>query len=276
MSTKMGRELTIILLLLASLLSACDLLSDDSGEIPPTIASLDTLPTAIFLTENAPPSGFSQFTAPAADINLNARQGWAYTITARFSGTFDDDGSAAEGNLVADIQANVQGEAQRVVLDIAGEAMLPDAAPRKLEGVRFSNDYYLVDVNGICTLDDSGAAVADLNASQLIGGVQFATPTGHQDDLQDVHVWQYGFTLDRVVLPRTMLKLDADSSVAIEATLWVAPSLNAVMLYELTAQLNSARLLSSERDVSGKLYLRYELDVAQFDVPPNISVPHGC
>jgi len=259
-----------------ALLGGCEVLDSSSGDVPPTVASLDTLPTAEFLTQNAPPPGFSQFSAPGVDVNLNTRQGWAYTVSGRFKGTFADDGSPAEGDFTVLVRANELGEARHVILDVSGPAMLPDGTPIRLEGVRFSNDYYLVDVNGVCSTDQTGSAIADLTAAQLIGGVRMATPTGFQDEIQGVRVWEYGFAREDVVLPPTTLKLDSNSTVSLEASLWVAPELNAVLRYDVTLELVRARLLSSERAVTGTLILRYDLDVAQFDTLPTLSVPHGC
>lgn len=272
---RVAARLAAIWLLALPVLSACGLLESDDEPIP-TIARLETLPTAVFLTENAPPPGFGQLVADPVHTNLDARQGWQYTVTGDFSGTFDDDSTPATGSFEALVQANELGETRRVVLDVAGPALLPDGTPIQLEGVRISNDYYLVNVNGDCEAGASGAAVADLTAGQLIGGVRRAVPTGHRRELQGVPTWQYTFAPEDVVLPPTTVKLAANSAVDIGADLWAAPDLNAVVQFELMLELSGVRLLSAERAVSGTLYLRYDLAVDQLDVQPNISIPHGC
>ncbi|MBN1562718.1 MAG: hypothetical protein JXA10_02690, partial [Anaerolineae bacterium] len=235
--------------------------------------------TSIFLTENAPPVEFAVINIDPIDINLSAYQGWTYTITGHFTGTFDTTGEAAEGQLAATVQANEIGQTRRVVLEVEGAAFLLDAALLKLEGVRWSNDYYVVDVNGRCTQDQqSGTAIADLGATQLIGGVSYAVPTGHRKDISDSPAWQYTFAPENVRLPA--LHRTADSTVILGADLWFSPDHNAVLVYEVSATVEHVYLLWADQEsgnmVSGTLYLRYELDLHQLDVPPNISVPNGC
>jgi hypothetical protein len=268
-----------ILISLTLFITSCNKAQDDT--VVPTLASYDTLPTAIFLTENAPPAGFSVVNFDPVDLHLSDRQGWVYKITGQFDGTFDDSGQPAQGTLDIQVQANELGAARRVVFSAEGLAFLVDEAILKLEGVRFSNDYYLVDVNGRCTSDPGGklggAEIADLSAGQVIGGVQRAQPTGHRQDIGGIPAWQYGFTTDAVRLPA--VHLGADSTVSLQADLWIAPQTNAVLRYEVTAQVTRVHLLWADLaapTVSGKLYLRYELSIPDLDVLPNISVPHGC
>ncbi len=270
-----GRKL--LFLGLAVILTACDLM-DSNTPTPthsePTMASVEMVATHNFLTENAPPSGFSEVHYSPLDANLSDHPGWSYTMTGNFTGTFDDTGEAASGQFQAQVQADELGERRRVVLNLEGEAFAPDAAPLELEGVRLSNDYYTIDVNGQCKPGDT--VIADLATAQLIGGVVVATPTGHRKEINGVPAWQYGFSVDAVLLPPTTLKLNTNSSVVLQADLWVAPDVNAVVLFEMTLNVEHVRLLSGARDVSGTLYLRYELNLAELDVQPNISVPHGC
>ena len=70
-----------------------------------------------------------------------------------------------------------------------------------------------------------------------------------------------------------------DATVTLAADLWFAPEVNAVLSYEVTAEVSGVHLLWADRaasTVSGTLVLRYALDVAALDTLPNISVPHGC
>ena len=141
--------------------------------------------------------------------------------------------------------------------------------------MRLSNDYYIVDTNGVCTAGgDNASVIGDLSAGQIIGGVSQAVPTGHQDEINDVPVWQYTFTPDNVRLPA--IHLDEESVVSVDAELWIAPSLNAVLRYDLSVTTRGVRILSGSQPVSGVLSLRYELDVSSLDTRPNISIPNGC
>ncbi len=267
-----------VLALLA--LGGCSTAGKDDIVVP-TLASLDTLPTAIFLTENAPPPGFSTVQFDPIDRNLSVRPGWVYTISGSFEGTADDTGDPVTGTLAVEVLANELGQTRRVVLAVEGSAFLPSDALLELEGVRFSNDYYIVDVNGQCSEDTGqntgGAEIADLAAGQIMGGVVEAIPTGHRDTIGALPAWQYTFRPQDARLPA--IHQTASSAVTLAADLWIAPEINAVLRYEITATVRGVHLLWADRTqstVSGTLTLQYALDVAQLDSLPNISVPHGC
>jgi hypothetical protein len=252
---------------------ACNASSSDT--VIPTEADIVSLATARFLTENAPPPGFGLVNFDPIDANLSAWQGWRYVASGNFEGTFDDTGEPAAGSFEAEVQANELGEARRVILRVEGGALSPSDAPRRLEGVRLSNDYYFVDTNGVCTSGGDGAEViADLSAGQLIGGVISATPTGHQDTIEGIEVWQYTFAPENLRLPA--LHRGPDSAVAMGADLWIAPGLNAVLRMEINLTVEGVRILSGERAVSGALTLRYKLNVPELNMLPNISIPNGC
>ncbi len=246
-----------------------------SDDPVPTQIDLTTLPTHIFLTENAPPAGFGRVNFDPIDANLSARQGWHYTVTGQFEGTFDASGEPATGTFTADVWASEIGETRRVVLVVEGAAFAPDDALRELEGVRWSNDYYIVDNSGQCQSGGDGAQViANLSAGQLVGGVISATPTGHRQPIGDYPAWQYTFAPQDARFPA--VHRAEDSTVTLEADLWIAPELDAVVRYEARLAVSGVTLLSADQAVSGALYLRYELDLAALDTLPNISVPHGC
>lgn len=259
---------------MASLIAGCGGSAGDNT-IVPTVADINVLPTSIFLTENAPPAGFGQVTFDPIEARLNERRGWSYTITGSFDGTFDDSGEPATGILTIQVWANELGEARRVVLEVEGSALSPDELGRRIEGVRLSNDYFIVDTNGVCTVGGEGATViADLSAGQVIGGVTTAVPTGHRAEIEGVPAWQYTFAYGNIRLPA--IHRDSSSQVALEADLWIAPSLNAVLRMEMTMSVQAVRVLWSEQAVSGTLNLNYQLNMSDFDRQPNISVPHGC
>jgi hypothetical protein len=269
------------ILLIVMAIAGCTSSNSDSGVVP-TIASLDTLPTALFLTENAPPPGFGVVNFDPIDFHLSEHQGWTYQVTGSFEGTFDDSGQPAQGQFDVQVQSNEPGQQRRVVLQVQGSAFLQDAALLRLEGVRWSNDYYLVDVNGRCTVDQGGqmggSAIGDLSAGQLIGGVKQAVPTGHRMDIAGIPAWQYTFAREDMRVPA--IHQGPNSTVALEADLWIAPQINAVLTYEVKATVQKVHILwvdqATASPVSGTLSLRYELTVSQLDVLPNISVPHGC
>jgi hypothetical protein len=245
----------------------------------PALVDLTQLPTSRFLTENAPPAGWGLLDLePINRLLAEHHQSWTYTVSGSFEGTFDGDGQPAEGHFQAVVQVNELGQAQRVILTADGSAFLNEAS-LKLEGVRFSNDYYVVDINGRCSKNDqSGSAIADLSAGQLIGGVQRAIPTGHRQEIAGVPAWQYTFAPNDARLPA--IHRTPDSYVALAADLWIAPDLNAVLQYDVTATVRNVYILWADQTVSstvsGTLYLRYALSVPDLDVIPNISIPHGC
>ena len=270
----------VVLMALVLMLGACG--TPETEERPlPTRVDPTTWPTALFLTENAPPVGFGEVDFSAIDRHLEQHPGWAYTMSGVFDGTEDADGDEVHGEFTVQVEAHEPGQKRRVVLSAEGRAFLPHDALLKLEGVRWSNDYYIVDVNGVCTVDkgghEVGSAVADLSAGALIGGVTRAVPTGHRQTIDGVEAWQYTFAPEAVRLPAVARY--PESQVQLQADLWIAPEINAVVRYEVTAQVSRVHLLWADRSgstVTGTLYLRYELDVPALDVLPNISVPHGC
>jgi hypothetical protein len=274
----MMRRLGTAGLVLLIVMGGCT--SSGSDTPLPTLVDLTQLPTSRFLTENAPPAGWRALELDPINRFLpEYHQAWTYTVSGSFEGTFDASGQPATGQFQAAVQVNEPGQAQRVVLTAEGGAFLSNEVLLKLEGVRFSNDYYVVDINGRCSKnEESGPAIADLSAGELIGGVSRAIPTGHQQALNGVQAWQYTFAPSDARLPA--IHRTPDSYVALAADLWIAPSLGAVLQYELTATVEKVFILWSDQTnsstVSGTLYLHYELSIPDLDVTPNISIPHGC
>lgn len=274
--TRFGRgvwaRLSLPGLLMLVALAACMPTEDNPV---PTVAQLDTLPTAIFLTENAPPAGFSTVHFDPIDAYLTDLNGWAYRVSGEFTGTFAASGDPAAGAFAIRVWGNELAEARRVTFEVEGEALAPDAVGRRLEGVRLSNDYYTVDTNGVCTHGgDSAAIIADLSAGQIIGGVATAVPTGFHKEIEGIPAWNYTFDPEQARLPA--IREAADGAVDLQAALWIAPEYNAVLLYELRLVVEDARILWADEAVSGTLRLRYELEPDALREPPNISIPHGC
>lgn len=239
-------------------------------------------PTHQFLTQQAPPQGFGVLTTLGSiDQTLSAQTGWAYTVRGTFEGINDATGDPVTGELTLTVQGDEPSQRRRVLLDVGGSAFLPDDGVLAIEGVRVSNDFYTVDVTGECTMDQGGqmmtAEVAALGAGDIIGGVAQAVPTGHQRSIEGLQAWQYTFAPATMRLPAIHRR--TDSVVDVQADLWFAPDINAVLLYEVTAQVARVHLLWSDQTaatVSGTLYLRYEPDIPTLGVQPNISVPNGC
>jgi hypothetical protein len=272
------RRLLILILLVAMLgLAACDSTGSDGGVVP-TRAVLEQIPTHQFLTQNAPPAGFSTVAFNPIDAQLAAHPGWAYTITGSFSGTFDASGEAASGEFQAVIMANETNETRQVTIQVAGNAMLPPESPEQIElmGVRYGTEYWFVDASGTCTKDSEGQLVVDLGAAQLIGGVTMATPSGHRDTIDGVAAWQYVFGTGDLVLPDVTLKRGANSSITPAADLWVAPEPDAVLVFDLSLLVEDVTLLWAEGPVSGRLDLHYELSLDDLDVKHYIPVPYKC
>lgn len=271
----------ILLVILISSIAACTSSPTDDQPLP-TLFDPTRHPTYQFLTEQAPPPGFGELnTLSAVDNTLRQQNGWTYTVTATFDGIYDVSGDPVTGSITLQVQGNEPSRRRRVLLSAEGGAFLPDEGVLELEGVRFSNDYYMVDVTGACTSDQGGqmvgAAVADLGASNLIGGVTFAIPSGQKQEIGGLQAWQYTFALENMTLPAIHRR--TDSRVEVQADLWFAPAVNATLLYEVTANVARVHLLwadQTESTVSGTLYLRYELDIPALGELPNISVPNGC
>jgi hypothetical protein len=271
----------IIMVSLVIVLTGCTAPKNDEIVATPTMPSFEEVSTSIFLTQNAPPVGFSQVNFDPLDLHLAEHGGWVYQITGSFEGTYDDSGQPVQGSLSIQVIGNESGQTRRVLFEASGRAFLVDDALLTLEGVRFINDYYLVDVNGQCTVDMGGqagsATIADLSAGQIIGGVTRAVPTGHRMEIEGIPAWQYTFAPGDVRLPAVHTL--ANSTVALAADLWIAPQFNAVLRYEVTVQVERVHLLWADQTastISGTLYLHYDLSIPDLGVQPNISVPHGC
>ena len=276
---KMAWRVPVGVLALAMMMAVngCGLVPSDDAP-PPTVASIDSLQTAQFLTVNAPPAGFGRVTYDPLDGSLVERLGWAYAITGSFKGTFDASGDPAVGEFEIQAEANELGETRRVVLIVEGTALSPHDAQRRLEGVRFSNDYYFVGADGVCESGEALASpIADLTAGDVIGGVQGAVPNGQRDEMGGMEVWQYVIDGGAVRTPAVRLLTGRESQPEID--LWIAPAINAVVRFDVTIEVTGATLLwadASAGTVSGVLELHYRLDLSRVDDQPNISIPNGC
>jgi hypothetical protein len=271
-----------LILIIISWGAACSFQESDDNAVVPTLIDLTQFPTDLFLTENAPPTGFGQIGVAPIDARLSAQLGWSYSVSGRFEGTFADTGQPATGSFEARLQGNELGQRYWLILTVEGDALLPENSPSplQLEAIRIGPSfYYFVDVNENCWENrPEDAAFVDLAAGQLIGGVEHAVPTGHQDTIDGVQSWQYTFNVGDVQVPTVSAPGALDHYAIVEGDLWVAPVYNAAMRFELTLAVNQTRILWTERAVSGMFYLRYDLlEIFEQDIDlPNISPPHGC
>ena len=105
---------------------------------------------------------------------------------------FDGTQDKAQGSLTADVYSNELASERRVILQAAGSAFSLNV-DRNVEGVRISNDYYLVNQNRVCAkvTDPKDRDVADLTASGLIGGIRKAVPLGERKTVDKIDVWEY-------------------------------------------------------------------------------------
>lgn len=240
---------------------------------PPSPFDPESLATALALTENAPPPGFETVAFPAVDEGLSELSGYHYRLEMRFEGVLDRDSqSSTTGHILAEVWWDGIAPARRVVLEAEGDSFV--AEPRRLEGVRLGEDYYLVDGEGRCLMNvtETARAVANLDAGSLIGGVTEAAYSGTQAVLNGVQAYRYDVTVQNATLPA--IYLVEDSGLDVTGELWVAPEYHAVVRYYANVAVSNVRLFESDLPVSGQVFIRY--DMFDLDVVPNISIPYGC
>jgi hypothetical protein len=139
--------------------------------------------------------------------------------------------------------------------------------------VRLSNNYYMLNPNGVCITDEAQIAdIANLRAGQLIGGVTVAQPTGQPSDLiNGYQAWQYGFAPEHLTYPAVQTSSELD---ILTGELWAAPEYNVAVRFTVEMNVYQAVLLFGNRPVTGRL--TYQYNVYDIGIQPNISVPNGC
>ena len=240
----------------------------------PTVTTLEMLRTAQYLTQNAPPPGFErgvQF--PRIDDSLSNIPSWHYIVSLSFDGVYAGSEEKAKGMISAEIFSNELSGERRVLLKASGAVF--GSTERDVEGVRISNDYYLVDQNKVCTkVNDSEAEkkVADLSAGSLVGGVKNATPTGERKAISNFKIWEYTFLPEDVVLPAFDLSKSGKFTIA-AGDLWVSPADKAVYEYNITLNVENA-VLQGDRPLTGQIRAAYQL--LETGTAYNIAIPYGC
>lgn len=274
----------LTLLALVLLLAACD---RTEAPIPTRIPSVDALATSVHLTENAPPEGFRDPQDFAQiDANLTTLPNGRYDVTFAFDGVFTGTPRPASASTTATVWFNRLDTSRRVIISTAGLlAESPGGEPLQGEAVRLGPDTFLVR-EGICAgQTETAAALADLRAGDLIGGVTGAVPVGQRATLHGEEVYRYGFGVDNLTLPGITFS-GGGGVTALNGELWIAPAHNAVIRFWVTMELEGAIIPAltglagtgtqpgDTPPISGQLIIRY--DLFDIGINPNITVPFGC
>lgn len=276
MRVKPVHKQLFILTTLLLILTACGSRGQTLDDIPTRIPSVDSLATSVALTENAPPEGFRDSVAfPQIDDNLQFLSHWHSEAYFSFEGVFSRTPRQIDAETTSFTWYTRTGNQRRVVLSGAGE-LFGDQEGETLEGVRLGSDTFLLR-DGVCldNVDEAAAAVADLPASAIIGGVNYAVPAGEKRIINGEEVWRYTFTLENVSLP--LLRMGDNAQItSMLGELWVAPEHNAVIRYYLNLEVDNVvlQVVDNALPVSGQLILRY--DLYDIGINPNITQPFGC
>ncbi len=264
----------IWLLLALTALSACTTPRGLQPEDIPTRASLDSLSTAIPLTENAPPAPFAGTVTRfnSVDTGLAELPGWRYVVQLDFNGVFADTPRETTASARAEVSFNQLGSARRILVSTSGE-LLGQTEDTTYEAVRLGPDNFLVQ-NGACTTDTASARTAtDLQAGQLVGGVTRATPGGRRATINGEDVYNYTFAAEDLLLPSIRIG-DNGSFTLTSGELWLSPTRQAVVRFYLNLDVTNVVIFDRQLPVSGQVRMRYDL----YDVGSafNITTPFGC
>lgn len=262
------------LALLFAALTACTTQRGLQPEDIPTRASLDSLATAIPLTENAPPAPFAGTVTgfSSVDNGLADLPGWRYVVQLDFDGVFADTPREARASARAEVSFNQLGSARRIILNTSGE-LIGDAENTSFEAVRLGPDNFLVQ-NGVCTTGTNSAQIAtDLQAGQLVGGITRAEPAGRRATINGEDVYLYTFTADDLLLPA--IRIGDNGTVAMTSgEMWISPTRKAVVRFYLNLDVTNVVIFDRQLPVTGQVRMRYDL----YDVGSafNITTPYGC
>ncbi len=271
-----------LLVILAILLIACQGRGDSLEDLPTRSPSVDAIGTAIVLTENAPPPGFRDPQSfPQIDANLDQLANWRYEVTFAFDGVFSGTPRPAATRTEAQVWFNRIDTSRRVVVQASGIVNGEQTdTPIEREGVRKGPDTFLVQGNTcLGGANGAAAAVADLRAGDLIGGVGHAAPISRLATIHGEEVWRYEFSPADLTIPGIDF-VEGGGVTSMTGELWIAPEHNAVIRWWATMEVEDAILPvlsvdpTSAAPVSGQLIIRY--DVYEIGIDPNITVPFGC
>ncbi len=257
--------------LLILLLTACTR-GQQLSDIP-TQAAFDSLATAQYLTQNAPPPAFRESVSfPQIDANLDQLAGGHYVVQLEFDGVFARTPRQTTAQASAEVWFNQVGSSRRVVVQIKGEML--GREDKNFEAVRLGPDPFLVQDNQCLTKGDDTETAANLRAGTLVGGVNNATPTGLRATINGQDAWQYTFTAADLNLPAIHLSDDGSVINMTGGELWVAPAENAVVRFYVNLDVTNTIIFDRQLPVTGQVIIRYDLYDA--GKTTNITVPFGC
>jgi hypothetical protein len=255
------------------LLAGCTGQRGQGLETLPTLAEMDSLATAQYLTENAPPPEYRNAVAfPEIDDGLTLLSGWRYVVQLEFEGVFVGTTEETFANATAEVWFNQLGTQRRVLVATTGELL--GREDNGFEAVRLGPDAFLVR-DGVClgAAGEDAATAADLRAGLLVGGVRNAQPTGLRATINGQDAWQYRFNAADLNLPSIRL-VDEGLLTLAGGEIWVAPEHNAVIRFYVNLDVSNAVIFDRQLPVSGQVLLRY--DLFDIGIVPNITVPFGC
>jgi hypothetical protein len=266
------------LLIALTMLAACGSVLGNENEtvVLPTLAEVnpETIRTAEFLTQNAPPPGFESVAYPEIDDNLLTTVYSRFEIIATFEGFYADTREEVEeGFMRMRVWNDEFNRRRQVQLEFLGDVFSADSTDLNI--VRIGNNFYMRDASGVCITDPALIRdIATIRAGQIIGGIEFAQPTGQQAVMNGEDAWQYGFDAQFINPPNIQLEDPNAALDYLRGEVWASPEHNVALHYEVTLNVNRAILFFGDRPVTGRL--SYVYDVYNIGEPPNISVPNGC
>jgi hypothetical protein len=265
----MPRNILLFSLILIGTLTACDAFQEDESVVP-TIADVEDAATAIVLTENAPPEGFQTVSYNEIDVNLSQLAYSRFEIDITFEGIYADTNEPTMGSMHLEAVANELTVAREVDIEFDGDIFSGESSD--LKAVRLSNNYYMINPNGVCITETSQIQeIANIRAGQIIGGVESAGTTGTRREINGYQAWQYGFAPEALVRPQLQTTAELD---LLTGEMWVVPEFQVVIRYIIEMNVENAQLLFGNRPVTGRV--RFEYNVYDINLEQNISIPNGC
>lgn len=263
------RRLSMLFLMILFLFSACQ---EKEAQVPlPTEAKPEEVQTAIIKTQNAPPPGFDSIAFNPIDYNREKLPGWAFEVTVTFTGQYTATGEEATGYMLMRVWENSVLRQRRVLLQFDGEAL--SGSVTRIEAVRVENDFYLVDSNRICTINNEAAQdIATLSAGRIVGGFTLAIPTGRVDQILGFPAYQYGF--DKNNLQISIFQEQPSTVDILGGEAWLIPELNVVGRFGVGMNVHNAKILFGENAVTGEL--NYQYNLVDVNETQDIAIPNGC
>jgi hypothetical protein len=259
-----------LLVLLAFTIIACNRQNETPIALP-TPANPEAVKTAIIKTQNAPPAGFDSVGFDPIDYHRDELPSSYFEITANFEGQYTETGEDTSGSLKMEVWENGVLRTRRVKLSFIGDAL--SGGVSNVEAVRFENDFYLLDANGICTINsDAARDIATLSASRIVGGFTLAVPTGVVGDVNGYSGYQYGFGKEDLKV--NIFQANPSVVDIVGGEVWIIPEFNVVGRFGVSLNTHNARILFGDKPVTGAL--RYEYNVSNIGVDTDIALPNGC